>query len=144
MCKFKVSHFVYLASDACSCSSGLIFSSTAEYVTLAFTQAASGAAAVLARLATCVCTCIVCNFPQYMDIGLDTYSLQMYICTYVLHTHNYHIYTNIHIHAYNYVYKHAYVCMLIITYTHIHSYMLTHRYRLTAGSNDFLFLSSSS
>ena len=64
MCKFKVSYVLYLASDACSCSSGLIFSSTAEYVTLAFTQAASGAAAVLARLATCVCTCIVCNFLQ--------------------------------------------------------------------------------
>ena len=95
MCKFKVSYVVYLASDACSCSSGLIFSSTAEYVTLAFTQAASGAAAVLARLATCVCTCIVRNFLQYMDTGQDTYTLQMYICTYVLHTHNYHIYSYI-------------------------------------------------
>ena len=46
--------YSYLASDACSCSRGLIFSSTAEYVTFAFTHAASGAAAVLARLATCI------------------------------------------------------------------------------------------
>jgi len=45
-------HLYYFDKDACSCSRGLIFSSTAENVTLAFTQLASGAAATLARLAT--------------------------------------------------------------------------------------------